>query len=287
METRILSGTRIAQQVRSDVREEIRSLTENGARAPKLSVVLVGTDPASEVYVRNKSKACEKDGILNETIRLSESTSEEELAEVIMKLNEDTTVDGILVQLPLPAHLNEEKMTQMVSPLKDVDGFHITNVGMLSTGSGEGFVSCTPVGMMEILHRSNISVEGKHVVIVGRSNIVGKPAALLALQENATVTICHSRTKNLKEMTKQADILMVAVGKAKMIDGSMIKEGAVVIDAGINRTESGLVGDVDYDSCLGIAGAVTPVPGGVGPMTIAMLMENTLKAYKMHRENEA
>lgn len=290
METKIISGNDIAKAVRKDVRNEIKAYVEAGKRTPKLAVVLVGNDPASEVYVRNKSKACEKVGIQHETVLMDEQTSEQEVLDLIQRLNEDQTVDGILVQLPLPKSLNADVITQKISPDKDVDGFHVMNVGKLASGKSidgnNGFSPCTPSGVMEMLHREGISVEGKHCVIVGRSNLVGKPEIFLMLNENATVTVCHSRTKDLGAFTRQADILVVAVGHPGTVTGDMIKEGAVVIDVGINRTETGLVGDVNFDECLGKAAAITPVPGGVGPMTVAMLMKNTLIAYKRHEDLE-
>ncbi|MCF0135828.1 MAG: bifunctional methylenetetrahydrofolate dehydrogenase/methenyltetrahydrofolate cyclohydrolase FolD [Lachnospiraceae bacterium] len=284
MDTRIISGSEIAKAVRADVRNEVKTYVQAGRRAPKLAVILVGNDPASEVYVRNKSKACEKVGILHDTINMSADSTEEEVIKVIEGLNADPQVDGILLQLPLPAHLDEKKITQLVLANKDVDGFHIENAGMLSTGRWEAFFPCTPWGVIEIMKREGLPIRGKHCVIVGRSNLVGKPEALLMLAEDATVTVCHSRTPDLKAFTSQADILVVAVGRPGTVNGDMIKEGAVVIDVGINRTEEGLKGDVDFDSCLGKAAAITPVPGGVGPMTIAMLLKNTLKAYKLHEQ---
>ena len=243
-----------------------------------LAVIQVGTDPASTVYVGNKKKACEYIGIHSLSYELPEETTEEELLDLVRKLNEDDSVHGILVQLPLPKHIDEDKVIETISPKKDVDGFHPQSVGALSIGQ-PGFVSCTPAGIIQLLKRSGVEIEGKECVIVGRSNIVGKPMALLMLRENATVTICHSRTKNLQEVTKRADILIVAIGKPKFITADYVKEGAVVIDVGIHRNENNkLCGDVDFDDVEPIASAITPVPGGVGPMTIAMLMNNCVEA---------
>lgn len=282
METRIINGTSIAAAVRAELSLQIAEMINEGKRAPKLSVILVGNDPASEVYVRNKSKACAKVGMQQDTICLDASISEEELLKTIEGLNEDPSVDGILLQLPLPDHLDEKKMTQAIVPEKDVDGFHALNAGRLFNGADSCFAPCTPSGVVEMLKKENIEIAGKHCVIVGRSNLVGKPEAMLMLSEDATVTVCHSKTKDLSSITRLADILVVSVGRPGTINGSMIKEGATVIDVGINRTEQGLVGDVDFASCLGIAGSITPVPGGVGPMTIAMLLKNTFKAYQQH-----
>ena len=253
-------------------------MPEKYGRVPHLVVVRVGEDPASVVYVRNKAKACEACGIRNTTIVLPEETSESALLEKVRSLNADDSVDGILVQLPLPGHISEARVIETIAREKDVDGFHPMNVGALCIGE-KGFVSCTPAGIIQLLKRSNIDIEGKECVVVGRSNIVGKPMAMLLLRENGTVTVCHSRTKNLKEVCKRADILIAAVGKPKMIDASYVKEGAVVIDVGIHRNENGkLCGDVDFESVEPICSAITPVPGGVGPMTIAMLMNNYVEA---------
>lgn len=285
METTIISGTQLAKQIRKEVRAEVSVLTESGKRLPKLAVVLVGEDPASQVYVRNKNNACEKVGLLHETIVLPGDTSMDQLLNVIDGLNKDEAVDGILVQMPLPNGLNEEIVKQAVRVDKDVDGFHVENAGKVSLGKfDEAFVPCTPMGVVELLKRNGIEIAGKHVVIVGRSNLVGKPEALLMLSEDATVTVCHSKTPDLSDMTKQADILISAVGRKHTIHADMIKEGCVVVDVGINRTETGICGDVDFDECLGKASAMTPVPGGVGPMTIAMLLKNTMKAYRLHEK---
>ena len=245
---------------------------------PGLAVIIVGDDPASRVYVNNKKKACDEIGIYSEEYALPEETSEEELLALIRKLNGKKEINGILVQLPVPKQINEETIINAIDPKKDVDAFHPVNVGKIMVGNFD-FVPCTPAGVMELIDESGIDVAGKECVVVGRSNIVGKPQAMLLLHKNGTVTICHSKTKNLKEKTKQADILIAAVGKPNFITGDMIKEGTVVIDVGINRiAEKKLVGDVDFESAEKVAGAITPVPGGVGPMTIAMLMKNTVKA---------
>lgn len=248
-----------------------------------LAVIIVGDDPASRVYVNNKKKACEYIGIRSEEFALPASTTEEELKALVEKLNNDDTIDGILVQLPLPKHINEETVINTISVNKDVDAFHPVNVGKIMIGNFD-FLPCTPAGVMELIKESGIEVEGKNCVVVGRSNIVGKPQAMLLLHKNGTVTICHSRTKNLAEITKNADILVASVGVPEMITGDMVKEGAVVIDVGINRLpDKRLVGDVNFAECAEKAAAITPVPGGVGPMTIAMLMKNTVKAATLKK----
>lgn len=273
----IIDGKKISAEIREELKEKVSALKAAGCTIT-LAVIQVGNDPASSVYVNNKKKACAYIGIESLAYELPEETSEEELLALISKLNADTSVNGILVQLPLPAHMDEFKITQAISPHKDVDGFHEKNVGALSIGS-KGFVSCTPAGVIELLKRSGISIAGKECVVIGRSNIVGKPMAMLLLQENGTVTVCHSRTHNLKDVVKRADILVAALGKPKFIDASYVKKGAVVIDVGIHRDENNhLCGDVDFDSVEPLASAITPVPGGVGPMTIAMLMYNCVKA---------
>ena len=270
----LIDGKKISAQVKDECKERVTK--EN--LDVTLAVIQVGNDPASTVYVGNKKKACEYVGIHSLSYELSEETTEEELLALVEKLNADDTVNGILVQLPLPSHINEDKVIQTISPKKDVDGFHPQSVGALSIGQ-PGFVSCTPAGIIQLLKRSGVVIDGKECVIVGRSNIVGKPMAMLMLRENATVTVCHSHTKDLKEVTKRADILIVAIGKPKMITADYVKEGAVVIDVGIHRPEGGkLCGDVDFDSVEKTASAITPVPGGVGPMTIAMLMNNSVEA---------
>ena len=253
---------------------------ERGDRA-LVSTISIGNDPASAVYVRNKKKACEYTGIKSLSYELPEETTEEELLELIDKLNADKAVNGILVQLPLPKHINEDAVIKRISPDKDVDGFHPESVGRLSIGE-RGFQSCTPAGVIQLLKRSNVQIEGSECVVVGRSNIVGKPMAMLLIRENGTVTVCHSRTKDLREVTKRADILVVAIGKPEFIDASYVKDGAVVIDVGIHRKgEKKLCGDVDYASVEPVASKITPVPGGVGPMTIAMLMNNCYEAAVM------
>ena len=275
----LIDGKAISAQIKEEVKEGIEKLRETG-REVTLAVVQVGNDPASSVYVGNKKKACEYVGIRSLSYELPEETTEQELLDLIEELNRREDVDGILVQLPLPAHLNEDKVIASIAPEKDVDGFHAVNTGNLWIGK-ECFVSCTPAGIIELLKRSGVSIEGKECVIIGRSNIVGKPMAALLLKENATVTVCHSRTKNLKEVTKRADILVVAIGKPKFITAEYVKEGAVVIDVGIHRMEGKkLCGDVEFETVEPLAEAITPVPGGVGPMTIAMLMKNCLEAAK-------
>lgn len=278
--TQVIDGKKISQEIKDELREKVVSLKNEGKEAA-LAVILVGNDPASTVYVGNKKKACEYIGIRSQSYELPEDTSEDELLELIEKLNQDDSVNGILVQLPLPEHISEDKIIRAISPLKDVDGFHPQNVGKLVIGE-EGFVPCTPAGIILLLKRSGIEIEGKNCVVVGRSNIVGKPMALLMLRENATVTVAHSRTRNLKEICRQADILIVAIGKPQFITAEYIKEGAVVIDVGIHRDENNkLCGDVKYDEVAEHTSAITPVPGGVGPMTIAMLMHNCVESVCM------
>lgn len=269
----IIDGKKISQEIKDELKEKVAKMAEKGKKVA-LAVIQVGNDPASSVYVRNKKNACAYIGIESLSYELPEETTEAELIALVEKLNQDESVNGILVQLPLPKHIDEEKIIQTISPAKDVDGFHMQNVGALCVG-GKGFVSCTPLGIIELLKRSGIEIAGKNCVVLGRSNIVGKPMGLLLLRENGTVTICHSRTKNIKEITKQADILVVAIGKPKFVDESYVKEGAVVIDVGIHRNEDNkLCGDVDFERVAPHTSAITPVPGGVGPMTIAMLMNN-------------
>lgn len=276
----LIDGKAISAQIKEEVKEKVAALKEQG-REVTLAVIQVGADPASSVYVRNKKKACEYVGVRSLAYELPEETTEEKLLELIREMNDRTDVNGILVQLPLPKHIDEEKVLDAISPLKDVDGFHPQNVGALCIGK-PGFVSCTPGGVIQLLKRSGIEIAGKECVVVGRSNIVGKPMALLLLRENGTVTVAHSRTKDLKEVTKRADILVVAVGRPKMITADYVKEGAVVIDVGIHRNEQNkLCGDVDFDSVEPVCGAITPVPGGVGPMTIAMLMNNCLESVSL------
>jgi methylenetetrahydrofolate dehydrogenase (NADP+)/methenyltetrahydrofolate cyclohydrolase len=276
----LINGKEISAILKDELKEEVSRLKTEG-KSCCLAVIQVGNDPASSVYVGNKKKACAYIGIESLSYELPEETSEEELLSLIDRLNKDNQVHGILCQLPLPKHINEDKVIQTISPKKDVDGFHPQNVGALVIGQ-KGFVSCTPAGIIELLHRSNVEMDGKHCVVVGRSNIVGKPMSLLMLRENATVTVCHSHTKDLKSICKQADILIVAIGKPKFITSEYVKEGAVVIDVGIHRNESNkLCGDVDFDDVCEHTRAITPVPGGVGPMTIAMLMKNCVEAMRM------
>lgn len=272
-----IDGKKISAEIKEELKEKVAKLKIQGIEGT-LAVIQVGEDPASCVYVRNKKKACEYIGIRSESYELPGETTQEELLTLIQRLNEDTSVNGILVQLPVPAHIDEKMVINSISPKKDVDGFHPQSVGSLTIGQ-EGFVSCTPAGIIELLKRSHVEMDGKNCVIVGRSNIVGKPMALLMLRENATVTVTHSHTKNLKEICKNADILIVAIGKKEFITGDYIKEGAIVIDVGIHRDENNkLSGDVKFDEAEKKASLITPVPGGVGPMTIAMLMYNCVKA---------
>lgn len=275
----VIDGKQISGQIKEELKEKVCALKEQGKEIT-LAVIQVGNDPASGVYVGNKKKACEYIGIRSLSFELEEETTEEKLLSLIDELNQREDVHGILVQLPLPKTIREDKVIQAISPKKDVDGFHPQSVGALCIGQ-PGFVSCTPAGIIELLKRSGISIEGKECVIIGRSNIVGKPMSLLLLRENGTVTVTHSRTKNLKEVTKRADILIVAIGKPKMITREYVKEGAVVIDVGIHRDENNkLCGDVDYVDVEPVCSAITPVPGGVGPMTIAMLMHNCVEALQ-------
>ena len=279
---KIIDGKLISTQIKDELKEEI----EKSSLAATLAVIQVGDDPASSVYVGNKKKACEYIGIGSKSYELPEQTTEEELLSLIDDLNNDDEINGILVQLPVPKHIDEKKIINRISPLKDVDGFHPESVGNLCIGQ-DGFVSCTPAGVIELLKRSDVKIEGKECVVIGRSNIVGKPMALLLLRENGTVTVCHSRTRDLKSICKRADILVAAVGKPKMITSEYIKDGAVVIDVGIHRMDNGkLCGDVDFDDVKDKVSAITPVPGGVGPMTIAMLMVNCVKAAKCRKAME-
>ncbi len=276
---KIIDGKMISEQIKNEVKEETARLKEQGVTVT-LAVVQVGSDPASGVYVKNKKKACEYVGFESLSYELKEDTTQEELLALVMELNEKKEVNGILVQLPLPEHINEDVIIKAITPAKDVDGFHPENVGYLSTGQ-KGFVSCTPAGVIELLKRSGISISGKECVVIGRSNIVGKPMAALLLREDATVTICHSRTSDLKAVTKRADILVAALGKPKFITKDYVKEGAVIIDVGIHRgADNKLCGDVDFEDVKDHISAITPVPGGVGPMTIAMLMRNCLESAK-------
>lgn len=280
MTAQLIDGKNIALKVREGLTSRVEALKEKG-KTPGLTVVLVGENPASQIYVRNKERAAVKLGFKSEIIRMEETATQQELLDVVLRLNADDTVDGILVQLPLPAHMDEQAVLAAIDPNKDVDGFHAMNAGRLMNGE-KGFVACTPKGVMRLLEEIGVELSGKNAVVVGRSNIVGKPMALLLLQKNCTVTIAHSRTKDLKAVTKNADILVVAVGKAGFITGDMIKEGAVVMDVGINRVDGKVCGDVDFESAAEVASYITPVPGGVGAMTIAMLMENALEAAEKH-----
>lgn len=279
----LIDGKAIAAQIKEELKEQVAALKEQG-REVALAVIQVGEDKASSVYVNNKKKACEYIGIRSLSYHLPEEVSEEELLELIETLNQDDTVNGILVQLPVSKHIDEDRVIKAIDPKKDVDGFHPQSVGALSIGQ-PGFVSCTPAGIIELLKRSDVEIAGKECVVVGRSNIVGKPMALLLLRENGTVTVCHSKTADLRAVTKRADILVVAIGKPQFIDETYVKEGAVVIDVGIHRDENNkLCGDVNFDRVKDVAEKITPVPGGVGPMTICMLMHNVVKAEEMQRK---
>lgn len=275
----IISGKQISEEIRKGIALEVEQLSKQNVR-PGLAVVLVGDDPASHVYVRNKEKACQDLGFYSEVHRLSAESSQEEVLALVDKLNAQESIHGILVQLPLPKHIHEKAVIDAIAVEKDVDGFHPVNVGNLVIGD-DSLLPCTPAGVIEMIKRTGVEIAGKHAVVIGRSNIVGKPVSLLLQRENATVTMCHSRTGNIAEIARQADILVVAIGRANMIDASYVKPGAVVIDVGMNRLENGkLAGDVDFESVKEVSGPITPVPGGVGPMTITMLMQNTLIAAK-------
>ena len=277
----LIDGKKTSNIIKEEVGNEIKELKEKYGKVPGLAVVIVGEDPASKVYVGSKVKACETLGLYSEKYTLSEDVSEKELLDLVRKLNTDEKIHGILVQLPLPKHIDSKLVIDSISPSKDVDGFSAENIGKVLIGDPDTFKSCTPYGVVELLKRYNIEISGQDVVIVGRSNIVGKPLAAMLINESATVTVCHSRTKNLKEKVKSADIVIAAVGIAKFVTEDMVKEGAVVIDVGINRLENGkLCGDVDFETVSPKASYITPVPGGVGPMTIAMLMKNTLISFK-------
>lgn len=277
MDAMILDGKKTSNRIKTELKEKVAHLAEKGI-IPCLAVVIVGEDPASKVYVNSKKKACEMIGIKSLSYELAEETTEVELLKLVQELNNNTEVNGILVQLPLPKHINEDAIIMAIDPNKDVDGFHPVNVGNLSIGN-KGFISCTPYGIIELMKRYEIPIEGMNCVIVGRSNIVGKPISMLLLRENATVTICHSKTKDLKSVCKNADILIAAIGRPKMITADYVKDGAVIIDVGINRLEDGsLCGDVDYKDVFDKASYITPVPGGIGPMTIAMLMKNLVES---------
>lgn len=284
MTASILDGKALAEEIRAEVAQQAADFTAARGVVPCLAAVLVGEDPASQVYVRNKQKACEKAGLRSILHKLPAETSQQELLALIDRLNQDPAVHGILVQLPLPKGIDENRVLLAVNPLKDVDAFHPENVGRIVQGRPR-FLPCTPHGIQQLLIRKKIAIAGSHVVVLGRSDIVGKPIAIMLMQRgpggDATVTVCHSRTKDLPGITRQADILIVAIGKAKFVTAAMVKPGAVVIDVGINRTDAGLVGDVDFEAIKEVAGQITPVPGGVGPLTIAMLLHNTLAAARM------
>ena len=276
----IIDGKGIAANVKKGLAEEVKMFREEKGIVPKLCVVLVGEDPASQVYVRNKEKACDAVGMEGETRRIPASIKQDQLIELVRSLNKDKSVHGLLVQLPLPKGLDPIAVLNEISPEKDVDGLHPTNMGKLLRGEKPMHIACTPQGIMELILSTGVEIKGKEAVVVGRSNIVGKPVALLLLEKHATVTICHSRTKDLGEVTRRADILVASVGSPRIVHGDMVKEGAIVIDVGVNRVENKLVGDVDFDGAKERASFITPVPGGVGPMTIAMLLKNTLNAAK-------
>jgi len=284
MSAMLIKGSEISKQIKEELKQEIANIIENNNIMPGLATILVGENEASKVYVGAKEKACKELGIFSERIDLPADTKESDLLALIERLNKEPKIHGILVQLPLPKHINETNVLYAIDPLKDVDGFHPVNIGKMMLGE-PCFLPCTPHGILELLKRSNTDMNGAEVVVVGRSNIVGKPVANMLLQKNggnATVTICHTGTKDIPSHTRRADILVVAVGKPKAITADMVKEGVVVIDVGVNRLETGLVGDVDFDSVKEKASAITPVPGGVGPMTIVMLMKNTVQSAKMH-----
>lgn len=280
----VINGKEISANIKAEVAKEVAELRTKGIETA-LAVIIVGQDPASQVYVRNKEKACELVGIKSEKIELPENTSETKLLDIVNSLNSRPDINGILCQLPLPKHIDEKKVINAISPSKDVDAFHPENVGRIMIGD-YNFLPCTPAGVMELIKSTGIDVCSKNCVVIGRSNIVGKPMAMLMLHANATVTICHSKTENIAEVCRNADILISAVGKANFVTADMVKDGAVVIDVGMNRTESGLCGDVAYNEVANKAGAITPVPGGVGPMTIAMLMKNTLTAAKLQNKGK-
>ena len=289
MSARILDGKRIAKEIQGEIKQRVAEFSETHGRVPQLAAVLVGDDPASQVYVRNKERACERVGIQSRLIRADQSTTTEELLDIVESLNSDIEVNGILVQLPLPQGIDAQRILDAVDAAKDVDAFHPTNVGLISQGR-PNFLPCTPHGVCQLLARYEIETQGKHAVVVGRSDIVGKPMAMMLASRdiglggqyaNATVTVCHSRSQDLTEITGQADLLIAAIGKPKFVTAKMVKPGAVVIDVGINRTEDGLVGDVDFEGVSDIASFITPVPGGVGPLTVTMLLENTLTAARL------
>lgn len=285
MTAQLINGVAIGKELREEIKQGVSNLKVSGT-TPGLAVILVGDNPASKTYVSNKEKSSIEVGIRSEVIKLPATVSEKELLDQVEKLNQDDSIHGILVQLPLPEHINEDLVIQKIDPSKDVDGFHPQNVGKMMIGQ-VAYLPCTPHGIMEMLERTGVEIAGKHVVVIGRSNIVGKPMGQLLLQKDATVTYCHSKTKNLASYTKQADILIVAIGRAKFVTDEHIKEGAVVIDVGMNRDENGkLCGDVDFEKAKEVASAITPVPGGVGPMTITMLLKNTLQSAEIASEKK-
>lgn len=287
MQTTIINGKEVAAVLQQEVAREVEAIRKTDGTAPRLAVILVGEDPASQIYVRNKSRMCQKLGILQDTITLPDTVTTQQVIGQVEKLNRDDSVNGILVQLPLPDGIDENKVTQSIDPVKDVDGFHIANAGKLLMGIDGEFVSCTAEGIMELIRRTGYDLDGAVCAVIGRSSTVGRPVSMMLQRKNATVIMCHSHTRNLKELLGQADVVVSAVGKPGLIDGSMIKEGALVIDAGISRVNGHLTGDVDTGSCLGRAGFITPVPGGVGPMTIIMLMKNCLKAYRLQKQSSS
>lgn len=281
--TQIIDGKKISAEIKEELKQEVAAMKAEGKEIA-LAAIQVGEDPASSVYVRNKKKACEYIGIQSVSYEIPEDSTQQELLDLVEKCNKDPEINGILVQLPLPAHMDEDAVIHAIDPKKDVDGFHPVSVGNMVIGN-DGFLPCTPAGIIELLKRSGAEISGKECVVVGRSNIVGKPMAMLLLRENGTVTVCHSRTRNLREVCSRADILVVAIGKPKFIDASYVKEGAVIIDVGIHRNEHNkLCGDVDFDAVKEKTSAITPVPGGVGPMTIAMLMKNCVQSKKLFGE---
>lgn len=275
----IIDGKALSKKIRDDIKEEVAKIVSENGVTPCLAVVLVGNDPASEIYVRNKIKGCEYTGIKSLSYKLEESTTEEELVSLIEKLNADNTVHGILVQMPLPKHINEKRILSLIDPKKDVDGFSVEQIGMLGLGTPD-LITCTPHGVIELIKSTSVDMSGKHAVVIGRSNVVGKPLMNLLLLENCTVTVCHSKTVDLPSITRQADILVAAIGRPKFVTEDMVKEGAIVIDVGINRVDGKVCGDVDFENVEKKASYITPVPGGVGPMTITMLLKNTLKAVR-------
>jgi len=281
--TQIIDGKKISAEIKDELKQEVAAMKAEGKEIA-LAVIQVGEDPASSVYVRNKKKACEYIGITSVSYEIPEDSTQQELLDLVEKCNKDPKINGILVQLPLPPHMDEDAVIHAIDPKKDVDGFHPVSVGNMVIGN-DGFLPCTPAGIIELLKRSGVEIGGKECVVVGRSNIVGKPMSMLLLRENGTVTVCHSRTRNLREVCSRADILVVAVGRPKFIDASYVKEGAVIIDVGIHRNENNkLCGDVDFDAVKEKTSAITPVPGGVGPMTIAMLMKNCVQSKKLFGE---